>query len=417
MNITPINFNCNNSKSRKIKNSNFKTITSNTKDFNNFANISFRQLPKMNNVSFKGNNVKLDNLTKLSEMTASLIGQENPELKILVNEAIANATEILKSPLIEKDKENKTFFHKSSYGELKSKKQEITPQLLKTALPIQDNQGNTFAYYDKEPEFVDTIVNILSDEASETLSKILIKTNKNNGTFLHNNQSPETIKAYAKGLKDKAPEIFAKVCTTINKSGDTPISIMIKNNQQEQLKAVFEITGDKTPEILAKVCTIKDQDGKTPIDIMIRNNNEELMAEIFKIIDNKTPEVIRKNYISENKYKETFAHRAIKPNVAEIIVNNMGDETIELLSKILITQDENEKTFLHYGQYIDTVKIYAKGLKDKAPEIFAKVCTIKDEEGNTPIDIMIEQNKQEMLKVIFEILGDKIPEVINGIAF
>ena len=309
MHISPIGLDYGNLRQNKIKKSNSKVISNPVKSSDNTVKLSLEQLQKMNNISFKGDKAA-----------------NSP-----------NETEaVLNSPLLKTDENGKTFFHKASVEDLKARKQKITPQLLKIALSMQDNRGNTCLHYIKDPESINIIVDILGDKASEVLSEMLPIQDDAKETFLncyHYQQYPETLEIYAKALKDKAPETFAKACLVRDNEGETPILNLIyySNRSQESLdasKVVFRALGDKTTEV------IEDYIGRFRISI--------------------------------------FRYR-IEPELAQIIVDNMGDdEAQQVLSEILPLRDNSNRTFLHYSQYLETLKIYAKALKDKAPETFAK---------------------------------------------
>ena len=306
MHISPIGLDYGNLRQNKIKKSNSKVISNPVKSSDNTVKLSLEQLQKMNNISFKGDKAA-----------------NSP-----------NETEaVLNSPLLKTDENGKTFFHKASVEDLKARKQKITPQLLKIALSMQDNRGNTCLHYIKDPESINIIVDILGDKASEVLSEMLPIQNDLNRTFLHYDQYPETLEIYAKALKDKAPETFAKACLAKDKEGKTPIFYLIDQSNlfQENLdasKVVFRTLGDKTTEVI-------------------------------------------EDYI--DRFCISIFHYRIGPELAQIIVDNMGDdEAQQVLSEILPLRDNSNRTFLHYSQYLETLKIYAKALKDKAPETFAK---------------------------------------------
>ena len=96
-------------------------------------------------------------------------------------------------------------------------------------------------------------------------------------------------------------------------------------------------------------------------------------GDVHTVIDalgDKTTEVIE-DYIG--RFRINIFRYRIEPELAQIIVDNMGDdEAQQVLSEILPLRDNSNRTFLHYSQYLETIKIYAKALKDKAPETFAK---------------------------------------------
>ena len=170
MHISPIGLDYGNLRQNKIKKSNSKVISNPVKSSDNTVKLSLEQLQKMNNISFKGDKAA-----------------NSP-----------NETEaVLNSPLLKTDENGQTFFHKASVEDLKARKQNIPPQLLKIALSMQDWRGDTCLHYTKGPEFINIIVDILGDEAPEVLSKVLALKNDNGDTFLHYNQYPETLEIYA----------------------------------------------------------------------------------------------------------------------------------------------------------------------------------------------------------------------------
>ena len=418
-----------------------------------------------------------------------------------------NETEaVLNSPLLKTDENGQTFFHKASVEDLKARKQKITPQLLKIALSMQDWRGDTCLHYTKGPEFINIIVDILGDEAPEVLSKVLALKNDNGDTFLHYNQYPETLEIYAKALKDKAPEVFADACLTRNNiGGEAPIFYLIDQSNRfqkslDESKVVFRTLGDKTteiirnyrnerggtifhwqlkpelaqiiidnmgdkapevlsemlpmqnnaketflhckqdpktlniyakalkdkaPEVFANACFARDDEGEIPIlDLICYNNQgqEKLNKEklnkskvVFKALGDKTTEIIRKY---RDKFGCTVFHYELKPEIAQTIVDSMGDKAPEVLSEMLSIQDDSNRTFLHCDQYPETLEIYAKALKNKAPKVFANACLAKDNEGEVPIYnlvhyLYLRQRGLDVSKVVFKALGKKTAEVIR----
>ena len=351
MRINPIGLGYSNLRQNKVEKNSSKVMSNPVEDSDNFAKVSPEQLQGMNNISFKSN------------------GPNQDEIEAILN-----------SPLLKKDENGQTFFHKASAEDIKARRQEITPLLLKTALPMQDNKGNTCLHYPKRSEFVNTIADILDDEAPEALSEALALQNNDQDTFLHNYQYPETLEIYRKTLGDKASEIFANACLAKDNEGEIPIHELIR----------------------------------------YRNGIQQRFDEskiVFKALGNKTAEVVR-NFRDE--FGRTVFHYPLKPEAAQILVDNMGDdEAQQVLYEMLSMQDNNKNTFLHTKQYPETLEIYAKALKDKAPEVFANACLAKDNEYTIPIYGLIryydeQQPRLDESKVVFKAFGDKTAEVVRN---
>ena len=190
----------------------------------------------MNNISFRKNNDQQTDLTKILKILYENRTTDN--IQDFINESIT----ILNSPLIKKNEYGQTFFHWASDKDLKAKKQEITPQLLKIALSMQDNHGYTCFHYKKDPKFVKVVSDILGDETPEVFAKTLTLKSNNGETFLHNKQYPETLKMYVKALEERAPEVFEKIYTTQDNFKKSPADIL-----DEDLKELIQaiIKGEK----------------------------------------------------------------------------------------------------------------------------------------------------------------------------
>ena len=384
MRINAIGLGFGNLKPNKIKKNSSKVMSNPVESSQKLAKLSLEQLQGMNNISFRGNE-------------------------------IANSPDILNSPLLETDENGQTFFHKASIEDLKAKKQEITPQLLKIALPMQDNDGNTCLYYTKGPEFINIVADILGDEAPETFAKTCAAKNENNialldrslkrkklneeykaifkalgnktaevvrnyrglfgSTIFHEGPEPELVKIIIKNLGDEAQQILSEMLPMQSKSQDTFLHF---THYPETLEIYAETLKDKAPEIFANALTTENINGTTPIDLLFGSiygtgeQGSDVAKVTFKASGNKTAEVVR-NY--RGLYGGTIFHKSLEPELAQIIVDNMGDEAQQVIYEMLPMQNKVGNTFLDYGvhQPLETIKIYAKALKDKASETFAKV--------------------------------------------
>ena len=359
MQISPIRLNQNNFKLNKIsKNSDSSNISNTTQEFKDFKKISLQHIKGMYNISFKGSNNYPDINEIIKQLqTSDKSGKSAFDLKNIISDAIIATVTALNSPLLEQDENGATFFHKCNYEEFRSKEHKITPYLLKIALPMQDKDGNTFAHYEKKPEFVDAIVNILGDDAPKIFKETLFIKNDKESTFLHENQHPDTLKAYAKSLGNDASEVFAKICVT------------------------------------------KDEWGKTPIDKIIRRNNLKEFDTIMEILGDKAPKVI-KDYFADDENKESFITCSLEPEFAKTLINIMGDDAHKILKETLSKKGWRKNTFLHFDQNPETLKIYAKELGEDASKVFAEANTTKSARGKTPI--YKNQQKAELVEAIIE---------------
>ena len=351
MRISPIRLNQNNFKLNKInRNSDSSNISNTTQKSKDFKKISLEHIKGMYNISFKGNDEHKDSraLNALRSLGFSKDIESNEMISTLA---------ILASRLLEQNLFSQTFFHKIFFKELKKRKSEITPQLLKFTLPIQDQYGNTFAHYEKEPEFVNAIVDILGDDAPKIFKETLLIKNDKESTFLHESQHPETLKAYARGLGDNASEVFAKICVT------------------------------------------KDEWGKTPIDKIIRRNNLKEFDTIMEILGDKAPKVI-KDYFADDENKERFVTYSLEPEFAKTLINIMGDDAHKILKETLSKKGWRKNTFLHFDQNPETLKIYAKVLDDDASQIFATANSTENNWKKTPF--YKDQQKAELIEAIIE---------------
>ncbi len=357
MRISPIRLNQNNFKLNKInRNSDSSNISNTTQESKDFKKISFQHIKGMYNISFKGSDDYSDIDKIIKQLQTSDKSEKSAlELKNIISDAIIDTVTALNSPLLEQDENGATFFHKCSYEKFKSKEHKITPYLLKIAFPMQDKNGNTFAHYEKEPEFVNAIIDILGDNALKIFKETLLIKNDKESTFLHESQHPETLKAYARGLGDNASEVFAKICVTKDEWGKTPIDKMLRNNKFEEFNAVAEILGDRTSEVI-------------------------------------------KNYFADDENQERFVTYSLEPEFAETLINIMGDDAHKILKETLSKEGWCKNTFLHYDQHPDTLKIYAKVLDDDASQIFATANSTENNWKKTPF--YKDQQKAELVEAI-----------------
>ena len=192
----------------------------------------------MNDISFRGNNDEFNEIRKII-FELNLQNGEIHSSQEKINKAIFDIAAIINSLLLKTDKNGQTFFHKATGEDLEARKQEITPQLLKIALSMQDNHGYTCFHYKKDPKFVKVVSDILGDETPEVFAKTLTLKSNNGETFLHNKQYPETLKMYVKALEERAPEVFEKIYTTQDNFKKSPADIL-DEDLKELIQAIIE---------------------------------------------------------------------------------------------------------------------------------------------------------------------------------
>ena len=88
---------------------------------------------------------------------------------------------------------------------------------------------------------------------------------------------------------------------------------------------------------------------------------------MLQIIGSETAYFVR-NYRSG--YNKTIFHYPLKPEIAQMIVDNMGDEAPEVLSEMLPKQHMESYKSWEMRQNPETLKIY-KDIIRKNPDIFA----------------------------------------------
>lgn len=493
MRINPIGLGYGNLKPNKIEKNNSKIISNPVEGSQKLAKLSLEQLQGMNNISFRGNGYNQNETIRI--LSTLYENRTTDNIQDFFNEAMA----ILNSPLLKTDENGRTFFHKASSEDLEAKRQEITPQILKIALPIKDNYGKTCLNYKENTDFANTVANILGDKVAEFYTELYGAKNKNgmtpieimiandrqdelqallenmgknaiqfirnykgkdgntifhyplkptiaNGviktlgkeaknilcemipmqndhqkTFAHYVQYPETIKTYAKTLNDKTYATYTKAYTTKDKEGQTPIDIFIRNNErQNEFIAFFEsigkntakfienyrskygdniyhkhlddniinnivrLSGKEAPEVLTKLYTTKNDNGLTPIDCIFsssRRCEQRELKILFNIMSKKTAKFVR-NY--KSKDGKTIFHYPLNPEVANIMIKNLGNEAKSILSEMLPIQNNNKETFLHCRQNPKTIKLYAQNLGNQASEIYKAAYRTKNQNGHTP---------------------------------
>ena len=264
MQINSIKLGVSSLKQNKIKKSNSNIMSTPIKDSHNLAKLSLEQLQGMNNISFKGNSDELNEIRKII-FGLNLQNGEIHSSQEEINKAIFNIAAIINSLLLKTDEDGRNFFHKASGDDLEARKQEITPQLLRIAIPARDNYGNTCLHYKKDPKFVKIVSDVLGDEAPEIFAETLAIKNDDKGTFLHNKQYPETLEMYRKILGDKASEIFANACLTRYKWGARAIDLLVLYQhaaieRAEESNVVFKALGDKSllkQEVIVKISKVE----------------------------------------------------------------------------------------------------------------------------------------------------------------
>ena len=405
MRINPIGLGYGNLKPNKVEKNNSKVMSNPIKDSRSLAKLSLEQLQGMNNISFRGNGYNPDEIIEL----LTIFSQDRKTEKI--QNFLNQAKVILNSPLLNRNKKGQTFFHKATGEDLEVEKEEITPQLLKFALTIKDNKGNTCFHYAKDPKFATIVAEILGDEAPITFAKTcaikndcyenvidkMIKYNRQNEleslfkalgnktadfvrnyaddydtTIFHHSLQPKVAQTIVDNMdSEEAQQVLSEMLPMQNYWENT----FLHNDQYpETLEIYAKALGNKAPEIFAKACLARNLRFIHPIDELISyyNGVQERLDEskvVFKTLGNKTAEVVR-NY--RDKTSRTVFHYLLKPELAQIIIDNIGNEAPEILSKMLPMQDDWGRTCLHYMQYPETIEIYAKALGNKAPEVFRK---------------------------------------------
>ncbi len=488
MQINSIKLGVSSLKQNKIKKSNSNIISTPIKDSHNLAKLSLEQLQGMNNISFKGNSDELNEIRKII-FGLNLQNGEIHSSQEEINKAIFDIAAIINSLLLKTDKDGRNFFHKASGEDLEARKREITPQLLRIAIPARDNYGNTCLHYKKDPKFVKIVSDILGDEAHEIFAETLAMKNNGGDTFLHNKQYPETLEMYRKILGDKASEIFANACFTRgkwaraidllvlyehaaserseesnvvfkalgNRTAEIVRNYRDKNNNNilfgelkpQAIQIMIDNMGDESPEILTELLSTPDDYGR----ICLRDHCYSGNIEIYrKGLKDKASEVFTKVYFTKKywfgnikEYELTSLLKALgdqatekiknhrnargsniffqglRPEIAQILLDIFGDEKQQVLYEMLLMQDNNKDMFLHYEQYPETLEIYRKTLGDKAPEVFAKACLAKNNNGEGAIRDLIcdcyysgEPKRLDESKVVFKALGNKTAEVVRN---
>ena len=419
MRINPIGLGYGNLKPNKVEKNNSKVMSNPVESSQKLAKLSLEQLQGINNISFKSNSSNQDEI-----------------------EAILN------SPLLKTDRDGRTFFHRASAEDIEARRQEITPQLLRIAMPMQDYDSNTCLHYTKGSEFVNTIADILGDEAPEFIPKLYTLKNKmnrtpidikacrkkqdelealfkilgnrttkfvreyrsaNGSTIFHYPLKPEVAQIIIDNMGDEAQQVLSELLPMQDDDKNT----LLHNIQRPKTLEIYaETLKDKAPEVFAKACLAKNKKGEVAMSALLANNYQGKLKIILKALGNKTAEVVKKY---RGEYNETIFHHKLEPDIAQIIVDNMGDEAQQVLSELLPMQDNdkfNKSTFLCYEQHPETLEIYAKALKDNASEVFAKAC-INGDTFWTIYRKIGEFCREKELNTIFKILGNKTAEIVR----